>query len=305
MNDLFNETKTEIKVHPVADIFPMMSDEELADLAADIKANGQVHPILLDCDGLLLDGRNRLKACEIAGIEPYSATLAQPIPDPLAYVVSLNVKRRNMSASQKAMAAAEAWAIAEREGRVHTGRGGDRRKPQNGVSFISEPAKHFAALFGVGSKNYVEMGRALLRDDPTEAARVKRGGAGVPLLKDAYDAMAKRLGGDANNQIRIRKLREVRPDLAEKVDAETMTLEDAERIAKKDAEERKQQRWALTMNVLDSVRGLDRDPDKAPEIAAEYDPAQAEGRGETLTPDRLRKVAAFASALADAMEEKS
>jgi ParB-like chromosome segregation protein Spo0J len=303
MSDLFNaETKIEIKVHLVADIFPMMSDEELADLAADIKANGQVHPILLDCDGLLLDGRNRARACEIAGVKPLFATIAQPIPDPLAYVVSLNVKRRNMSASQKAMSAAEAWAIAEKEERVQT-KGGDRKsKAQNG-HLIRNPREHFATLFGV-SKNYVEMGHALLRDDPTEAARVKKGGPAA-LLKDAYDAMAKRQGGDANNQIRMRKLREERPDLAEKVEAESMTLEDAERTAKKDAEERKQQRWALTMNVLDAVRGLDRDPDKASEIAAEYDPAQAEGRGETLTPDRLRKVAAFASALANAMEEHS
>jgi hypothetical protein len=28
--------------HPVADLFPMMTDEELADLAADIKANGRI-----------------------------------------------------------------------------------------------------------------------------------------------------------------------------------------------------------------------------------------------------------------------
>ena len=39
--------------------------------AADIKANGLVHPIMLDVDGkILVDGRNRLKACEIAGVEP-------------------------------------------------------------------------------------------------------------------------------------------------------------------------------------------------------------------------------------------
>jgi len=57
-------------VHPVADLFPMMTDEELADLAADIKANRLIQPIVIDQKGLLIDGRNRAKACEIAGIEP-------------------------------------------------------------------------------------------------------------------------------------------------------------------------------------------------------------------------------------------
>jgi ParB-like chromosome segregation protein Spo0J len=57
-------------VHPVADLFPMMTDEKLADLAADIKANGLHCPIVVDKEGVLIDGRNRAKACEIVGIEP-------------------------------------------------------------------------------------------------------------------------------------------------------------------------------------------------------------------------------------------
>jgi ParB-like chromosome segregation protein Spo0J len=59
-----------IEVHPLAALFPMMSDDELADLAEDIKANGRIHPIVLDADGVLIDGRNRLRACELAAIEP-------------------------------------------------------------------------------------------------------------------------------------------------------------------------------------------------------------------------------------------
>jgi len=48
----------------------MMSDNELAELAADIKANGLIHAIVVDKNGVLIDGRNRLRACELASVEP-------------------------------------------------------------------------------------------------------------------------------------------------------------------------------------------------------------------------------------------
>jgi len=73
-------------VHPVADLFPMMTNEELDDLAADIKTNGLVHPIVVDKDGFLIDGRNRARACEIAGIEP--TTVLFEGDDPRAYIIA-------------------------------------------------------------------------------------------------------------------------------------------------------------------------------------------------------------------------
>jgi ParB-like chromosome segregation protein Spo0J len=49
-------------VHPVANLFPMLPDDELQELADDIRANGLQHPIVLDKDGVLIDGRNRWAA---------------------------------------------------------------------------------------------------------------------------------------------------------------------------------------------------------------------------------------------------
>jgi hypothetical protein len=37
--------RDQYKVHPAADVFPMMSDEELEKLGQDIKANGLLDPI--------------------------------------------------------------------------------------------------------------------------------------------------------------------------------------------------------------------------------------------------------------------
>ena len=70
-----------LPVHPAADMLPMMSDAELEDLAADIKANGLLEPIVVWEDNTeaakggegpfptyLLDGRNRLAALKLLGI---------------------------------------------------------------------------------------------------------------------------------------------------------------------------------------------------------------------------------------------
>jgi hypothetical protein len=83
----------------------MMSDEELADLAADIKANGLIHPIVTDASGkVLIDGRNRLAACKLAGVEPTFRGLNGE--DPAAFIVSVNLARRNLTKGQQAMALA-------------------------------------------------------------------------------------------------------------------------------------------------------------------------------------------------------
>jgi hypothetical protein len=60
---------TEMECHPLADLFPMMPDADLALLAEDIKANGLFDPIVT-FEGQILDGRNRPKACQMAGVDP-------------------------------------------------------------------------------------------------------------------------------------------------------------------------------------------------------------------------------------------
>jgi len=99
-------TDDEIRVHPAAAVFPMLADDELADLAADIKANGLLHPIVLDADGVLIDGRNRLAACKLAGVEPTYTTLNGH--DPIAFIIGQNVNRRHLTEGQRAIAVVRA-----------------------------------------------------------------------------------------------------------------------------------------------------------------------------------------------------
>ena len=57
--------------------------------------------------GMILDGRNRYLACQEAGVEPKFLAYEGDDDAALAFVISLNVNRRHMDASQRAMAAAD------------------------------------------------------------------------------------------------------------------------------------------------------------------------------------------------------
>src|SRR4051794_38180436 len=82
----------------------MLSEEALADLVADIRANGLLHPVVLDTEGRIIDGRNRRKACAVAGVEPRFVTFDG---DPVAYIIAAHINRRDLRPGQKAMALAD------------------------------------------------------------------------------------------------------------------------------------------------------------------------------------------------------
>ena len=85
------------ETHPAAGSFPMMSGQRFAELRVDIKANGLMRPIML-CDGMVLDGRNRYKACIELGIEAKTEVFDG---DPWSYVWSLNGERRDLVDEQR------------------------------------------------------------------------------------------------------------------------------------------------------------------------------------------------------------
>jgi site-specific DNA-methyltransferase (adenine-specific) len=92
-------TAEQLKNHPAADAWPMMDDDRYAELRADIEMNGQREPITL-CDGMILDGRNRHRACVELGIEPETR---DHVGDPWAFAWSLNGERRDLEATVRAL----------------------------------------------------------------------------------------------------------------------------------------------------------------------------------------------------------
>jgi N6-adenosine-specific RNA methylase IME4 len=88
--------------HPIAALFPLLDDVDMRSLADDIAAHGLIDPITL-YEGMVLDGRNRYRACRLAGVEP--AYRQYDGDSPVAWVVSVNLHRRHLSESQRAMVA--------------------------------------------------------------------------------------------------------------------------------------------------------------------------------------------------------
>jgi hypothetical protein len=94
---------TQLQFHPLANGFPMMPDEELNDFADDMLKQGQREPIR-SYEGKILDGRNRYRACLLKGIEPWIEEYSGI--DPLGFVISMNLQRRHLDTSERAMVSA-------------------------------------------------------------------------------------------------------------------------------------------------------------------------------------------------------
>lgn len=93
-------TPQEYKQHPLSAAFPELAGLDLQNLADDIRENGQREAGTI-YEGMVLDGWHRYLACKEAGV----AFLANQFPeeaDPVKFVLSRNLHRRHLTASQRA-----------------------------------------------------------------------------------------------------------------------------------------------------------------------------------------------------------
>lgn len=173
--------------HEYADLFPMMTALELEALADDVRANGLRHPVVL-YGGRVLDGRNRLLACERAGVEPRFEEFDGDDVGALALVISLNVQRRDLTAAQRAISAARALPMLEAARAKN--RGGDRRgkdQPARSVQ-VGNSRDDASKIFKVGV-NAVQQAKAVLQDAPDLAQQVENC---TTSLVSAYETVQQR-----------------------------------------------------------------------------------------------------------------
>ena len=147
-----------MKFHALADIFPLIEGADFDALCADIRAHGLRRKIVL-YDGQILDGRNRFRACKETGtpadFEVYRGD------DPLAFVLSLNLRRRHLNESQRALVAARLANL-----------GVGRPNPAN-LQNISQPDA--AKLLHVSARSVASAAQVIAHAQPKLLAQAERG----------------------------------------------------------------------------------------------------------------------------------
>lgn len=168
------------ELHPLCTLFPRMVGPEFDALVADIKANGLRSPIVLH-QGMILDGGNRARACDVAGVE------AQYIEfdgsSVVAFVLSANLHRRHMTPGQQAaiVALAQDWEKAQP-------RGGDRKSNQSATLHFDSAAKR-ASESGASVRTQ-KMADKLVKASPDLGRKVALGEKSLPAALRETDQSA-------------------------------------------------------------------------------------------------------------------
>lgn len=163
--------------HEAAALFPLLSDAEMESLAADIRDRGLLNPIMLH-DGEILDGRNRATACALAGVNPWYTEWKDPGCGPTAWVVSQNLHRRHLSASQRAVISLDALPLFEAEAKRRQRAHGDTAPGRTVRQLVAEvsgkSADQAAATFKVNHA-YVSDAKAIATNAPDMLPAIRAG----------------------------------------------------------------------------------------------------------------------------------
>lgn len=164
-----------MKPHPAADLFPMLDEDATWSLVNDIKLHGLLHPIIT-WNGQIVDGRNRDKACDLAGIKPrYKEMTFGSERDAIAYIISTNIHRRHLTTSQRAMIAAELANLMPGSNQyVHKLKDGSEVRADSGEPLQKCRPSETAGMMQVAERT-VYQAKKVIDDAPDLAAKVKSG----------------------------------------------------------------------------------------------------------------------------------
>ena len=198
-------TTPELTQHPACALLPAIPDDEYAELRDDIGAHGQYQPIVL-LDGKVLDGWHRYRACAELGLEPRIENFTGDEYAALTYVISMNLRHRHLTASQKAAFAVQILPMLEeaaRKRQVEAGRQFGTGHPKQEVTadspevpagqelteifpeaLVGEARRQAAALTGTNER-YVSDAKRIAEQAPDVLEAVKTGQLNMTTAKAA------------------------------------------------------------------------------------------------------------------------
>ena len=86
-------------IHPTCNALPLIGQASFDEMCELISEHGRVEAVVIDSDGMLLDGRSRLAACHKVGRE---VDIEESSEDPLV-IAQCNLARRHLNAGQRAV----------------------------------------------------------------------------------------------------------------------------------------------------------------------------------------------------------
>jgi N6-adenosine-specific RNA methylase IME4 len=153
--------------HEYANLFPMLIGPELEAFREDVRLNGVREPIVF-LDGYVLDGRNRYMAAR--DCHQSYPRIDYEGEDPLGFVISLNLKRRHLTESQRATVAAK----------LETTERGRPGKDAN----LQVSREQAAQLLNVSERSVASASRVLEHGAPELVAAVEKGEVSVSAAAD-------------------------------------------------------------------------------------------------------------------------
>jgi hypothetical protein len=220
------------EVHPFADLFPL---GDVDDLAERIKANGLLDAILIDERGVLIDGRTRLAACEIAGIEPRFEQINGADPD--ALIADKNMGRRDLTKGQRAMIGA--LSVSE---------------PISGYRFVGGKGRKGGQSEAARRANVAQptmLKAFLVRDYANDLVPHVVGS--TMTLDAAYDIAQTRKREAEWRDDGAAQLRKVAPDLADRVKDGEINIDEARKLHEKARAELFQEQDSLLLGLWQLV----------------------------------------------------
>jgi hypothetical protein len=170
--------------HDAAKLLPLLSEDKLKELADDIREHGLLNPIVL-ADGKVIDGRNRILACRIAGVIPTFIELKETTLSRVEWVIRQNVIRRHLTVTQLAVVAYDALPLYEAEAKkrqqAHGGTAPGKSKDTSGKISPSDDAEgskaRTQAAKSVGvNERYVSSVRKIFETSPNLLPLMRSGG---------------------------------------------------------------------------------------------------------------------------------